>query len=146
MSQLIFLTDFNFSANGSQDILLSAYMNSGSRFTGRLLGFRSDSFYFYEPLWKFSTWKYYKPPNVCCSSTNGYCRYLMNSSAFIYSFNCSFRLKESTRRTTTTTKKKQLLIACRSKIQIVTHNINEQKLISSSLAYTCLRRPNTLIQ
>ena len=74
VSLSLFWTDSNLTANGTYDVLLSAYMNSGSRFAGRLLGFRSDSFYFYEPLWKFSTWNYYKPPNVSCSTTFGSCR------------------------------------------------------------------------
>lgn len=70
----LLVTRANLTSSGSYDVLLSAYMNSGSRFTGRLLGFRADSFYFYEPLWRFSTWDYYRPPNVCCSSTSGGCR------------------------------------------------------------------------
>lgn len=56
------------------DVLVSAYMNSGSRFTGRLLGYLPDSFYFYEPLWKFALWDYFRPPNKRCSTIAGDCR------------------------------------------------------------------------
>ena len=50
-------------------------MNSGSRLTGKLFGFLNQSFYFYEPLWKFTAWDYYKPPDQRCSTTEGSCRY-----------------------------------------------------------------------
>ncbi|WAR04426.1 hypothetical protein MAR_019795 [Mya arenaria] len=53
------------------DLLINSYMNSGSRFTGSLFGFRSDSFYFYEPLWNFHIWEYYHEPNHVCSSIDG---------------------------------------------------------------------------
>ncbi|XP_045216341.2 carbohydrate sulfotransferase 1-like [Mercenaria mercenaria] len=66
--------------NGKHDIILSAYMNSGSRFTGRLLGFINQSFFFYEPLWKFTVWDYYKPPDVRCSTTEGSCRTVQTES------------------------------------------------------------------
>lgn len=62
------------SGEGKVNVILSAYMNSGSRFTGQLLGFHNQTFFFYEPLWKFTIWDYYKPPNVRCSTTEGSCR------------------------------------------------------------------------
>ncbi|XP_052806242.1 uncharacterized protein LOC128235462 [Mya arenaria] len=52
-------------------LLINSYMNSGSRFTSSLFGFRSDSFYFYEPLWNFHIWEYYHEPNYVCSSIDG---------------------------------------------------------------------------
>ena len=65
----------NFTSTEKYDVILSAYMNSGSRFTSRLLGFQPDTFFFYEPLWKFSIWDYFKPPDLSCSTTVGSCRY-----------------------------------------------------------------------
>lgn len=74
MSTIIFsYTDLQSQDNHKYDVILSAYMNSGSRFTGRLLGFNSQTFYFYEPLWKFSTWNYFIPHETMCSSTDGGC-------------------------------------------------------------------------
>lgn len=72
---ILILIAFAVKGDGKHDIILSAYMNSGSRFTGKLLGFINQSFYFYEPLWKFTVWDYYTPPNMRCSSTEGSCRY-----------------------------------------------------------------------
>lgn len=67
---------FSAKEQGKHDVIISAYMNSGSRLTGQLLGFINQSFYFYEPLWKFTIWDYYRPPDVRCSSTEGSCRYV----------------------------------------------------------------------
>lgn len=53
------------------DLLINSYMNSGSRFTGQLFGFRQGAFYVYEPLWKFSVFDYFRPENLVCSSTQG---------------------------------------------------------------------------
>ncbi|KAL4227616.1 hypothetical protein ACF0H5_013057 [Mactra antiquata] len=53
------------------DVLINSYMNSGSRFTGQLFGFRKDAFYIYEPLWKFSVFNYFRPQNLVCSTTQG---------------------------------------------------------------------------
>ncbi|XP_060563548.1 uncharacterized protein LOC132722941 [Ruditapes philippinarum] len=53
------------------DLLINTYMNSGSRFTGQLFGFRKGTFYIYEPLWKYSVWDYYHADNLVCSSTQG---------------------------------------------------------------------------
>ncbi|XP_052795311.1 carbohydrate sulfotransferase 4-like [Mya arenaria] len=66
--------DTNGKFNVGDDIILSAYMNSGSRFTGRLLGFRPDTFYFYEPLYKFSVWDYFAGKDMRCSTVIGECR------------------------------------------------------------------------
>ncbi|WAQ99951.1 hypothetical protein MAR_024324, partial [Mya arenaria] len=63
--------DTNGKFNVGDDIILSAYMNSGSRFTGRLLGFRPDTFYFYEPLYKFSVWDYFAGKDMRCSTVIG---------------------------------------------------------------------------
>ncbi|XP_060604034.1 uncharacterized protein LOC132756909 [Ruditapes philippinarum] len=60
--------------HGHHDIIVSAYMNSGSRLTGKLLGFLNQSFYFYEPFWKFTVWDFYKPPDLRCSTIEGPCR------------------------------------------------------------------------
>ncbi|KAL4227572.1 hypothetical protein ACF0H5_013015 [Mactra antiquata] len=65
---------FDYESNKKHDVILSAYMNSGSRYTGQLLGFRNESFFFYEPLWRFSIWDYYRPADIQCSSTVGSCR------------------------------------------------------------------------
>ncbi|XP_045215422.2 carbohydrate sulfotransferase 1-like [Mercenaria mercenaria] len=53
------------------NLLINSYMNSGSRFTGQLFGFRKGAFYIYEPLWKYSVWDYYHDDNLVCSSTQG---------------------------------------------------------------------------
>ncbi|XP_052282006.1 carbohydrate sulfotransferase 4-like isoform X2 [Dreissena polymorpha] len=54
---------------GSQrKLLLSSYMNSGSSFTGSLFGHRDDAFYFYEPLWTFGVFSYFRSPNTECDT------------------------------------------------------------------------------
>lgn len=56
------------------DVIISAYMNSGSTFAGKMLGHRPDAFYFYEPLWRLSLWGYYTAENTLCSSRMPLCR------------------------------------------------------------------------
>ncbi|XP_045215485.2 carbohydrate sulfotransferase 1-like [Mercenaria mercenaria] len=58
----------------SYDVILSAYMNSGSTYTGKILGFRKDAFYFYEPLWRLTLWGYYKSNFTVCSTRTSTCR------------------------------------------------------------------------
>ena len=74
ISNTIYFTAYSHHKQGHHDIIISAYMNSGSRLTGKLLGFLNQSFYFYEPLWKFTVWDFYKPPDQRCSTTEGSCR------------------------------------------------------------------------
>ncbi|KAH3836631.1 carbohydrate sulfotransferase 1-like isoform X2 [Dreissena polymorpha] len=62
------------STEGKHNVILSANMNSGSRFTGRFLGFGPDTFYFYEPLRRFAPWDYVTSGNQRCSSVDGDCR------------------------------------------------------------------------
>ncbi|XP_060568831.1 carbohydrate sulfotransferase 6-like [Ruditapes philippinarum] len=49
-------------------------MNSGSTYTGRILGFRKDAFYFYEPLWRLTLWGYYRSNFTVCSTRTNMCR------------------------------------------------------------------------
>ena len=48
------------------DIILSAYQHSGSSVTGKLFGYREDTFYFYEPLWGIATHTFYKGGCLFC--------------------------------------------------------------------------------
>jgi len=48
------------------DVLINSYMRSGSSFTGQLLAFRPDTFYWYEPLWNFHSGVYYWGPHKVC--------------------------------------------------------------------------------
>lgn len=48
------------------DVLVNSYMRSGSSFTGQLLAFRPDTFYWYEPLWNYHSGVYYWGPDKIC--------------------------------------------------------------------------------
>ena len=58
------------------DVLLNSYMRAGSSYTGRLLGYREDSFYWYEPLWSFNSVVYYRGKEEICSSNTHECMYV----------------------------------------------------------------------
>ncbi|XP_052796455.1 carbohydrate sulfotransferase 5-like isoform X2 [Mya arenaria] len=59
---------------GNVQVIVSAYMNSGSTFTGRVLGFRKDTFYFYEPLWHLTLWGFYRNNDTLCSTREQSCK------------------------------------------------------------------------
>ena len=56
------------------DVVLNTYMKAGSTLTGMVLGFRSDSFYVYEPLWKTSRWVYWRGNDTVCRADKYMCR------------------------------------------------------------------------
>ncbi|KAL4232996.1 hypothetical protein ACF0H5_007682 [Mactra antiquata] len=49
------------------DVVINSYMRCGSSFTGQLLGFHPDVFYWYEPLWNYNSGVYYWGNNSICS-------------------------------------------------------------------------------
>lgn len=53
------------SGDSTKFILINSYMRSGSTFLGQQLGFRSNTFYYYEPLHKLWIYKYTKGPKLC---------------------------------------------------------------------------------
>ena len=56
------------------DVLLSAYMRSGSTLTGQILGYHSDSFYVFEPLMIIAPWIYWMGTDTVCRSDREECR------------------------------------------------------------------------
>ncbi|KAL5013972.1 hypothetical protein ScPMuIL_008242 [Solemya velum] len=55
------------------DIMLLGYYRGGTTFVGRILGHRTGSFYFYEPLWNLSKWGEFKKTEWC-DQRKPYCR------------------------------------------------------------------------
>lgn len=51
--------------DSSKFIFINSYMRSGSTFLGRVVGYRSDVFYYYEPLHKVWSWRYTKGSKLC---------------------------------------------------------------------------------
>ena len=62
----------------SSDVILNAYMRSGSTILGKLLGHRKDTFYLFEPLWKVAKFQFYKGPDHICHYFRPYCSNLTN--------------------------------------------------------------------
>ncbi|XP_045215797.2 carbohydrate sulfotransferase 1-like isoform X2 [Mercenaria mercenaria] len=56
------------------DVLISGYMRSGSTLTGTILGWRTDSFYLYEPFLKSFMWNYWHGNDTVCRSDRLDCR------------------------------------------------------------------------
>ena len=84
------------------DVILNAYMRSGSTILGKLLGNRLDTFYTFEPLWNVAKFQFYKGPKHYCHYFKPYCseittqpasevKTLNESLGYLQSiFNCSF--------------------------------------------------------
>ena len=84
------------------DVILNAYMRSGSTILGKLLGNRLDTFYTFEPLWNVAKFQFYKGPELFCHYFKPYCseittqptsevKTLNESLGYLQSiFNCSF--------------------------------------------------------
>ena len=84
------------------DVILNAYMRSGSTILGKLLGNRLDTFYTFEPLWNVAKFQFYKGPGLYCHYFKPYCseittqptsevKTLNESLGYLQSiFNCSF--------------------------------------------------------
>ncbi|XP_060599263.1 uncharacterized protein LOC132752885 isoform X2 [Ruditapes philippinarum] len=49
-------------------------MRAGSSFAGMVFGYRADSFYVYEPLWKLSQWTYWHGNRMVCRADRLECR------------------------------------------------------------------------
>jgi len=58
------------------DVLLISYTRSGSSVLGRLLGFRNDTFYVNEPLWKLHKWEFLtaEQPDTLCAILTPDCK------------------------------------------------------------------------
>ena len=84
------------------DVILNAYMRSGSTILGKLLGNRLDTFYTFEPLWNVAKFQFYNGPMLYCHYFQPYCseittqpasevKTLNESLGYLQSiFNCSF--------------------------------------------------------
>ena len=59
---------------GSTHILVNAYMRSGSSFATEILTKQPSTFYFYEPLFKFSRWGYFTGDGQLCNTLVPTCR------------------------------------------------------------------------
>ena len=55
------------------DVIINSYMRSGSSFLGQLLGYRSDTFYVYEPLWNIQKLAFYYGDGHICHYFNSEC-------------------------------------------------------------------------
>ena len=58
---------------GNTDLILSAYMRSGSTIIGKLFGHRLDTFYLFEPLWGIAKFQFYKGNNSLCHYYRPHC-------------------------------------------------------------------------
>ena len=59
----------------SSDVIINTYMRAGSSFVGKMLGFRKDTFYVYEPLWVFHRYGYYRGKEEVCWTFSPFCRW-----------------------------------------------------------------------
>lgn len=66
------------------DVLLTGYMRSGSSAVGRILGFRNDSFYMYEPFWSVNKWEYLAGSydDMLCGVSFPICRWVYVCTCF----------------------------------------------------------------
>ena len=58
----------------TSDVIINTYMRAGSSFLGKMLGFRDDTFYVYEPLWMFHRYGYYHGMREVCWAFAPGCR------------------------------------------------------------------------
>ena len=49
-------------------VIINSYMRSGSSFFGELLGFRPDTFYWFELFWRFTAWGFVQKESTVCDS------------------------------------------------------------------------------
>ncbi|KAH3779695.1 carbohydrate sulfotransferase 1-like [Dreissena polymorpha] len=63
------------------DIILLAYMRSGSTFLGNLLGWRPDVFYWFEPLRNLRLWDYIRDFDLLCNVVQPSCNIIPETDA-----------------------------------------------------------------
>ncbi|XP_045166790.2 carbohydrate sulfotransferase 4-like [Mercenaria mercenaria] len=62
------------------DVLAVAYMRTGSTFLGKVLGWRNDVFFWFEPLRKYGAWQYLRQNDLLCHILRPNCEILSENS------------------------------------------------------------------
>ncbi|XP_053380878.1 uncharacterized protein LOC123562043 [Mercenaria mercenaria] len=70
----------NKSEVSGSDVLIVSYQRSGSSFLSRVIGWRNDSFFWFEPLNKGREWSYLSGENLLCDIRKPSCIQLSSSS------------------------------------------------------------------